>query len=239
MAVRSIGSAPKSTIISSASFPGTENSLGYVKINFPNKDAVYMHDTPLKSLFGRAVRFESSGCVRVQHVDTLVDLDPADTAGWNISRMMAMKQTGEQIDVKLVQAGPGLFHLYQRLGHCLTAACNSVPTSTITTARPTRPPPTDRDNPIPCLTRLGWSHRRAGAGSTHVLGVAGARPTTCGRASQIPKVRAALQLSARQTRSLARAGRFELKEQLAMTASDARRAETRGSGFLHPASEGR
>ena len=31
-----------------------ENSLGFVKINFPNKDAVYMHDTPLKSLFGKA-----------------------------------------------------------------------------------------------------------------------------------------------------------------------------------------
>ena len=24
-----------------------------------------MHDTPLKSLFGQSVRFESSGCVRV------------------------------------------------------------------------------------------------------------------------------------------------------------------------------
>ena len=44
--------------------PWEENSLGFVKINFPNKDAVYMHDTPLKSLFGRNVRFESSGCVR-------------------------------------------------------------------------------------------------------------------------------------------------------------------------------
>ena len=34
---------------------------------------------------------------------------------------MAMKQTGEQIDVKLVQAASGLFHLYQRLGYRLTA----------------------------------------------------------------------------------------------------------------------
>ncbi|MEZ0280959.1 L,D-transpeptidase family protein, partial [Methyloceanibacter sp.] len=51
--------------------PWTENSLGYIKINFPNKDSVYMHDTPLKSLFGRAERFDSSGCVRVHNVDTL------------------------------------------------------------------------------------------------------------------------------------------------------------------------
>jgi murein L,D-transpeptidase YcbB/YkuD len=39
--------------------PQGENSLGFVKINFPNKDSVYLHDTPLKSLFGKAVRFES------------------------------------------------------------------------------------------------------------------------------------------------------------------------------------
>ena len=48
--------------------PWAENSLGFVKINFPNKDSVYMHDTPLKSLFGQSVRFESSGCVRVHNV---------------------------------------------------------------------------------------------------------------------------------------------------------------------------
>ncbi len=41
------------------------------------RTAVYMHDTPLKSLFGRAVRFDSSGCVRVHNVDTLGRLDPA------------------------------------------------------------------------------------------------------------------------------------------------------------------
>ena len=52
--------------------PWEENSLGFVKINFPNKDSVYMHDTPLKSLFGKAVRFESSGCVRVHNVAQLV-----------------------------------------------------------------------------------------------------------------------------------------------------------------------
>jgi murein L,D-transpeptidase YcbB/YkuD len=89
--------------------PWDQNSLGFVKINFPNKDAVYMHDTPLKSLFGRSVRFESSGCVRVNAVETLVEWILQDTGGWNLQRIMAMKQSGEQLDVKLVKPIPVYF----------------------------------------------------------------------------------------------------------------------------------
>lgn len=89
--------------------PWSENSLGYIKINFPNKDAVYMHDTPLKSLFGRAERFDSSGCVRVHNVDTLAAWILRDTPGWDINRIQAMKQTGEQVDVKLSKPLPVYF----------------------------------------------------------------------------------------------------------------------------------
>jgi L,D-transpeptidase YcbB len=89
--------------------PWDQNSLGFVKINFPNKDAVYMHDTPLKSLFGRSVRFESSGCVRVNAVETLVDWILRDTGGWDMQRIMGMKQSGEQMDVKLVKPIPVYF----------------------------------------------------------------------------------------------------------------------------------
>jgi len=53
--------------------PGEFNSLGLVKINFPNPHMVYMHDTPHRELFGRNVRFESSGCIRVDEVRTLVN----------------------------------------------------------------------------------------------------------------------------------------------------------------------
>jgi L,D-transpeptidase YcbB len=86
--------------------PWEENSLGFVKINFPNKDSVYIHDTPLKSLFGRAVRFESSGCVRVHNVETLVAWILRDTPGWSYERIVSMKQTGEQVDVKLTKTVP-------------------------------------------------------------------------------------------------------------------------------------
>lgn len=52
--------------------PGAHNSLGAVKINFANEFMVYMHDTPHRELFGRNVRFESSGCVRIDQVQTVV-----------------------------------------------------------------------------------------------------------------------------------------------------------------------
>ena len=51
--------------------PGAQNSLGQLKIDMPNSDAVYMHDTPKKELFNQDVRFHSSGCVRVSDVRDL------------------------------------------------------------------------------------------------------------------------------------------------------------------------
>ncbi len=46
--------------------PGPRNALGELKILFPNKHAIYMHDTPAKSLFNRDARAFSYGCVRLQ-----------------------------------------------------------------------------------------------------------------------------------------------------------------------------
>ncbi|MEM9148031.1 MAG: L,D-transpeptidase family protein [Pseudomonadota bacterium] len=46
--------------------PGAGNALGKVKFMFPNDHAIYLHDTPAKSLFRRDRRAYSHGCVRVQ-----------------------------------------------------------------------------------------------------------------------------------------------------------------------------
>ncbi len=45
--------------------PGPKNALGELKIMFPNKHSIYMHDTPAKSLFKRSQRAYSHGCVRL------------------------------------------------------------------------------------------------------------------------------------------------------------------------------
>ena len=57
---------------------GAGNSLGSIRIDMPNKLAVYMHDTPSKGLFGADYRFLSHGCVRVQGV--------YDYAAWLLGR---------------------------------------------------------------------------------------------------------------------------------------------------------
>ncbi|MDP3896389.1 MAG: murein L,D-transpeptidase [Mesorhizobium sp.] len=46
--------------------PSEANALGELKILFPNKHAIYMHDTPSKSLFQKDMRAFSHGCVRLQ-----------------------------------------------------------------------------------------------------------------------------------------------------------------------------
>ena len=50
---------------------GDENALGVMKFNFPNKYAVYLHDTNQRYLFGQSVRALSHGCVRVQEWEKL------------------------------------------------------------------------------------------------------------------------------------------------------------------------
>ncbi len=47
--------------------PGPGNALGKVKFLFPNEHNIYLHDTPSKSLFSRAFRAYSHGCVRVMN----------------------------------------------------------------------------------------------------------------------------------------------------------------------------
>jgi murein L,D-transpeptidase YcbB/YkuD len=45
--------------------PGPRNALGSVKFMFPNRHAIYLHDTPDQYLMEREVRAFSSGCIRL------------------------------------------------------------------------------------------------------------------------------------------------------------------------------
>jgi len=54
-------------------FPGETNALGRVKFMFPNKYAVYLHDTDNKSLLSRRYKIYSSGCMRVEKPFKLMD----------------------------------------------------------------------------------------------------------------------------------------------------------------------
>lgn len=86
--------------------PGDFNSLGSIRINFPNSHEVYMHDTPFKNLFGEDFRFHSSGCVRVQNVRELVNWLLATTPGWSRQETDQVIRAGERKDARLAPAVP-------------------------------------------------------------------------------------------------------------------------------------
>ncbi len=69
--------------------PGKINAMSSTKINFANPYAVYMHDTPSQGLFNKLMRFDSSGCVRIQNVRDLNVWLLRDTPGWDRQTMEA------------------------------------------------------------------------------------------------------------------------------------------------------
>lgn len=81
--------------------PGPQNALGLVRVDMPNSDNVYMHDTPMKDLFNRPIRAFSAGCVRVQRIFDLVTWIAASNGDWDRARVDSVLLTGLQEDVKL------------------------------------------------------------------------------------------------------------------------------------------
>ena len=86
--------------------PGSLNSLGSIRINFPSAYGVYMHDTPLKNLFGEDFRFHSSGCMRVQNVRQLVAWLLEGTKGWSLEDIDRVIKSGERKDAQLPKPVP-------------------------------------------------------------------------------------------------------------------------------------
>jgi L,D-transpeptidase YcbB len=55
------GSGPSLSVVQQ---PGPNAALGYMKIDMPNPDAIFIHDTPNRTLFARYPRAFSHGCLR-------------------------------------------------------------------------------------------------------------------------------------------------------------------------------
>ncbi len=96
--------------------PGPENALGSLKIVFPNKYDVYLHDTPTHSLFKEENRAFSHGCIRMSR--------PAEMAawvlggkekGWDIERISEIVKRGERKIVKLEMPIP--IHILYRTAY--------------------------------------------------------------------------------------------------------------------------
>lgn len=89
--------------------PGGKNALGKVKFIFPNKDDVYLHDTPSNSLFSRSRRDFSHGCVRVEKPQDLAEFALRNQEGWNKEVIQQALQTPKTQRVILKQPIPVLF----------------------------------------------------------------------------------------------------------------------------------
>ena len=86
--------------------PGPSNVLGTLKFNFPNRHAVYMHDTVQPALFKETVRIFSHGCIRVHEPERLAALLLAEDKGWLPEQVKSMLARGRNSAVPLSRPVP-------------------------------------------------------------------------------------------------------------------------------------
>ena len=88
--------------------PGPSNALGLIKIMFPNQHLVYIHDTPSKSLFERADRTFSSGCIRTEEPFELAEILLGDPDKWNSESFKKILDSGRTQSIRLPKPVPVL-----------------------------------------------------------------------------------------------------------------------------------
>lgn len=67
--------------------PGINSALGSVKLNFPNRFSVYIHDTNHRDLFTRNYRSLSSGCVRIDKPLEMAEYILNNKEKWNLKKI--------------------------------------------------------------------------------------------------------------------------------------------------------
>jgi murein L,D-transpeptidase YcbB/YkuD len=73
--------------------PGPANSMGKMKFMFPNKQGIWLHDTPEKDVLDEADRLDSNGCVRLADAQRL--------ARWLFGKTLKTKGTRPEQKVAL------------------------------------------------------------------------------------------------------------------------------------------
>ena len=90
--------------------PGPQNALGLLRLDMPNSEGVYMHDTPMKHLFQQRGRSFSAGCVRVQDVPLLAEWVARYEMGWDQpGRARQLLEANQAIDLTLTRPVPVYF----------------------------------------------------------------------------------------------------------------------------------
>jgi murein L,D-transpeptidase YcbB/YkuD len=73
---------------------------------FPNEYNVYLHDTPADSLFARAMRSFSHGCVRLEHPEQLAEYVLQDQPDWTPARIAEAMHGDDETTVRLREKLP-------------------------------------------------------------------------------------------------------------------------------------
>jgi murein L,D-transpeptidase YcbB/YkuD len=78
--------------------PGPHNAMGKMKFMFPNREGIYLHDTPEKELLTEASRLFSGGCVRLEDASRLGE--------WMFGRALQAQGSDPEQRVDLPQPVP-------------------------------------------------------------------------------------------------------------------------------------
>ena len=85
---------------------GPYNPLGKIKFIFPNKYAVYLHDTPDKSLFDKTLRYFSHGCIRVEKPYLLAEFLLKSNPRWTKEAFLNLLESSTRKNVSLNEQIP-------------------------------------------------------------------------------------------------------------------------------------
>ena len=81
--------------------PGPKNALGRIKFLFPNRFAVYLHDTPTRKMFNRSQRGFSSGCIRVERPIDLAVYLLENRKSWDRDNISGAIDSGRRSKVRI------------------------------------------------------------------------------------------------------------------------------------------
>ncbi|PZW48147.1 murein L,D-transpeptidase YcbB/YkuD [Humitalea rosea] len=89
---------------------GETSALGRIKFIIPNRDDIYLHDTPDRHYFSRPDRAFSSGCIRLERPLDLVSVALDGTSGWSRERAVRTVESRSTSVVSLHRQIPVRLH---------------------------------------------------------------------------------------------------------------------------------
>lgn len=81
--------------------PGANNALGYYRFNIPNNHSIYLHDTPVKSLFKQSNRALSHGCIRLEDASLLAKYLLKADKSKHLDKMHSAIESGKTTNLSL------------------------------------------------------------------------------------------------------------------------------------------